>query len=54
MQVSIVLEPVVAEFYSRIAQSSDRELQQVLEDALFCLAGELSLQAIDAGSIPAT
>ena len=48
MQVSIMLEPVLAQFYSRIAQSSGRELEQVLEDALFRLAGELSLQSIQA------
>ena len=46
MQVSIVLEPLVADFYSRIAQSSGKSLEQVLEDALFRLAGELSVQAV--------
>ena len=52
MQVSIMLEPVLAQFYSQIAQSSGRELQQVLEDALLRLAGELSLQAIGAAQVP--
>lgn len=51
MQVSIMLEPVVAEFYSRIALSSGRQLEQILEDALFRLAGELSLQATKGISI---
>ncbi len=46
MQVSIVLEPLVADFYSRIAQSSGKTLEKILEDALFRLAGELSVQAI--------
>ena len=46
MQVSIVLEPLLADFYSKIAQNSGRSLEQVLEDALFRLAGELSAQAI--------
>ena len=46
MQVSITLEPLVADFYSRIAQNSDKPLEQVLEDALFRLAGELSVQAV--------
>ena len=46
MQVSITLEPLVADFYSKIAQSSGRSLEQVLEDALFRLAGELSVQAV--------
>ena len=46
MQVSIVLEPLLADFYSKIAQNSGRSLEQVLEDALFRLAGELSVQAV--------
>ena len=46
MQVSIRLEPLVADFYSRIAQSVGRPLEQILEDALFRLAGELSVQAV--------
>ena len=46
MQVSITLEPLVADFYSKIAQSSGKQLEQVLEDALFRLAGELSVQAV--------
>ena len=46
MQISIVLEPVVAQFYANIAKSSGKALEQVLKDALFRLAGELSLQAI--------
>ena len=46
MQDSIALDPLVADFYSRIAQSSGRPLEQVLEDALFRLAGELSVQAV--------
>ena len=46
MQISITLEPLVADFYSRIARSSGRSLEQVLKDALFRLAGELSYQAI--------
>ena len=48
MQVSITLEPVLAQFYCKIAESSGRPLEQVLEDALFRLAGELSLQSIQA------
>ena len=46
MQVSIVLEPLLADFYSKVAQSSGKPLEQVLEDALFRLAGELSFQAV--------
>ena len=54
MQVSIVLEPALMDFYSRIAQSSGRQLEQVLEVALFRLAGELSFQAICAAQTPAS
>ena len=46
MQVSITLEPLVADFYQKIAQSSGNPLAKVLEDALFRLAGELSVQAV--------
>ena len=46
MQVTISLEPSVALFYTRIAALTGRTLEQVLCDALFKLAGELSLEAI--------
>ena len=42
--ITITLEPDVALFYSRIALSAGVPLEQVLSDALFRLAGELSLQ----------
>ena len=45
-QVSILLEPAVALFYTRIAAATGRALPQVLSDALFKLAGELSLEAL--------
>ena len=45
-EVTLFLEPAVALFYSRIAQSAGLELEQVLQDALFKLAGELSLEAL--------
>ena len=45
-QVTLLLEPSVALFYSRIAQSVGLPLEQVLSDALFKLAGELSLEAM--------
>ena len=44
--VTILLEPVVVSFYTRLAQSVDLPLEQVLSDALFKLAGELSLEAL--------
>ena len=45
-QITLSLEPAVVLFYSRIAQQNNLLLEQVLSDALFKLAGELSLQAI--------
>ena len=45
-EVTLMLEPAVALFYSRIAESMDISLEQVLQDALFKLAGELSLEAL--------
>ena len=46
--VTVQLEPAVALFYTRVACSSGRSLEQVLADALFKLAGELSLEALQA------
>ena len=45
-QVTLLLEPAVALFYTRIADSAGIPLEQVLSDALFKLAGELSLEAL--------
>ena len=45
-QVTILLEPSVALFYTHIAQTAGVTLEQVLSDALFKLAGELSLEAL--------
>ena len=45
-QVTLTLEPAVALFYTRIAYASGKPLEQVLSDALFKLAGELSLEAM--------
>lgn len=46
-QVTLLLEPSVAHFYSRIAANAGLTLEQVLSDALFKLAGELSLEALE-------
>ena len=46
VEVTLQLENTLALFYKRIAISSSLTLEQVLSDALFKLAGELSLQAI--------
>ena len=45
-EVTLQLEDAVALFYRRIAAAKGFPLEQVLCDALFKLAGELSLQAL--------
>ena len=45
-KVTLQLESPVDLFYSRIASANGLTLEQVLCDALFKLAGELSLEAI--------
>ena len=44
--VTIFLEDPVASFYQHLADTVQIPLEQVLSDALFKLAGELSLQAL--------
>ena len=46
LEVTLQLEPAVVLFYTRIALNSGVPLEQVLQDALFKLAGELSLESI--------
>ena len=46
VQVTLLLEPQVALFYSQIAGLAGIPVEQVLSDALFKLAGELSLEAL--------
>ena len=45
-QITLTLDPAVALFYTRIALTVQKPLEQVLSDALFKLAGELSLEAL--------
>ena len=45
-RITLMLEPAVALFYTRIALAAGKPLEQVLSDALFKLAGELSLEAM--------
>ena len=47
-EVTLQLDNAVALFYGRIAVSAGKPLEQVLSDALFKLAGELSLNALRA------
>ena len=45
-EVTIQLEDTAAAFYNRIAAAAGLPLSRVLSDALFKLAGELSLQSL--------
>ena len=45
-EITLHLNPVTVRFYSRIAQINGLSLEQVLSDALFLLAGELSLESL--------
>ena len=45
-EITLRLDPAVILFYSRIAAAVGKPLEQVLSDALFKLAGELSLEAL--------
>ena len=45
-QVTLLLEPAVAVFYSKVAERAGLPLETVLSNALFKLAGELSLEAL--------
>ena len=46
MMFWIQLEPETAHFYIRLAEHTGLPTEQVLSDALFKLAAELSLQAL--------
>ena len=46
VNVTLTLDPAVAAFYMQIANRMDLPLSQVLSDALFKLAGEISLEAL--------
>ena len=45
-EVTVTLEPAVVLFYRKVAEAAGKPLEQVLSDALFKLAGELSLEAL--------
>ena len=46
MPVTIYLNEETKQFYQRLAAAVGLPLEQVLSDALFKLAGELSLEAL--------
>ena len=43
---TILLDDAAAKLYTRVAAASGRQVETVLSDALFKLAGELSCQAL--------
>ena len=45
--IEINLEDYLFEFYKRVGEKAGIDTQQVITDALFRLAGELSLNALD-------
>ena len=51
MEITLQLAPEVVLFYKRIAESAGKSLEEVLSDALFKLAGELSLEALKKSSV---
>lgn len=46
VRVTITLDAVVADFYQHIAELAELPVETVLSDALYKLAGELSLEAL--------
>ena len=46
INITVPLDPAVIAFYGRVADAAGISLEQVLSDALFKLAGELSLNAL--------
>ncbi len=42
----VLLDEKAAEFYQKVAEAAERSVETVLADALFKLAGELSLEAL--------
>ena len=48
MEITLLLPPEVALFYEKVATCCHLPLEKVLTDTLFKLAGELSLEALQA------
>ncbi len=44
--ITLILDPATAAFYRELARRAGVSLEQALADALFKLAGELSLHAL--------
>ena len=52
MRLTIDLDAAAAAFYTRVAESARLPLETVVADALFKLAGELSLHALHDAKFP--
>lgn len=52
MEIQLSLAPEVALFYARVASSCGKSMQEVIQDALFLLAGELSMEALTGSKTP--
>ena len=52
MRLTIDLDAAAAAFYTRVAESARLPLETVVADALFKLAGELSLEALRGAFFP--
>ena len=50
--VTLFLDDTTAEFYARVALAAGEQVETVLSDALFKLAGELSLNALAVAEKP--
>lgn len=45
-QITILLDDTVAKFYEEVATQAQLPLEKVLADALYQLAGQLAMQAL--------
>lgn len=50
MKITLTVAPEVALFYTRVAAATGRTPAEAMEDALFLLAAELSLEALNKNS----
>lgn len=46
MRYNITLDPAAEAFYNKVSEASGKTTEQVLADALYKLAGELSIEAL--------
>ncbi len=51
-QVTLFVDDAVYAFYAKVGQAAGLPAEKVMSDALFKLAGELSLQALDKKNRP--